>query len=313
MGRLKSEPYCLAQSQPLFIEVSRSPPLQKKVTFMKLVGQIHLATANSSKSFAESRTSRIGCGRPPLLTPKMASYWLGLVTSVPTSIGKALLAGLEHDYIADSKAIEERFPQTLISYEQAVTDTIQDEGTFVRSNVWGGFEPAALRRWQPGYGYYPKQAGASIKTQASAAALWKVAQKIGSREKGYYFANILWRTREWLDIFFGGGKPIRVSPPGPDLKVGDFIDSWKVIRCDNNQFLSLFFGMKGPGLGRLEITIKDLGDERELDITAWWHPQGFLGLLYWFAMMPAHLFIFKGMVKAIAKEANRLENKKPPQ
>ncbi|MDF5436426.1 DUF2867 domain-containing protein, partial [Vibrio parahaemolyticus] len=96
-----------------------------------------------------------------------------------------------------------------------------------------------------------------------------------------------------------------------ELKVGDFIDSWKVIRCDNNQFLSLFFGMKGPGLGRLEITIKDLGDERELDITAWWHPQGFLGLLYWFAMMPAHLFIFKGMVKAIAKEANRLENKKP--
>ncbi|TON79982.1 NAD(P)-dependent oxidoreductase, partial [Vibrio parahaemolyticus] len=95
----------------------------------------------------------------PLLTPKMASYWLGLVTSVPANIGKALLAGLEHDYIADSKAIEARFPQTLISYEQAVSDTIQDEGTFVRSNVWG-FEPAALRRWQPGYGYYPKQAGA---------------------------------------------------------------------------------------------------------------------------------------------------------
>uniref|UniRef100_UPI0004A4A284 DUF2867 domain-containing protein n=1 Tax=Vibrio parahaemolyticus TaxID=670 RepID=UPI0004A4A284 len=154
--------------------------------------------------------------------------------------------------------------------------------------------------------YSPKQAGASIKTQASAAALWKVAQKIGSREKGYYFANILWRTREWLDIFFGGGKPIRVSPPGPELKVGDYIDSWKVIRCEENQFLSLFFGMKGPGLGRLEITIKDHGDERELDITAWWHPQGFLGLLYWFAMMPAHLFIFKGMVKAIAKEAESI-------
>ncbi|MCA2423882.1 DUF2867 domain-containing protein, partial [Vibrio alginolyticus] len=77
-------------------------------------------------------------------------------------------------------------------------------------------------------------------------------------------------------------------------------------RCEENQFLSLFFGMKGPGLGRLEITIKDHGDERELDITAWWHPQGFLGLLYWFAMMPAHLFIFKGMVKAIAKEAESI-------
>ncbi len=67
--------------------------------------------------------------------------------------------------------------------------------------------------------------------------------------------------------------------------------------------------MKGPGLGRLEITIKDDGEERKFDITAWWHPQGFPGLLYWFAMMPAHLFIFKGMVKAIAKEAEALEEK----
>ncbi len=71
----------------------------------------------------------------PLLTPKMASYWLAIVTSVPASIGKALLAGLEHDYIADTKAIHERFPQELISYEQSVTDTIATEGTFVRSNV----------------------------------------------------------------------------------------------------------------------------------------------------------------------------------
>ncbi len=90
--------------------------------------------------------------------------------------------------------------------------------------------------------------------------------------------------------------------------MGDFIDSWKIIRCEENQFLSLFFGMKGPGLGRLEITIKDDGEEREFDITAWWHPQGFPGLLYWFAMMPAHLFIFKGMVKAIAKEAKDSAN-----
>ncbi|GAM68332.1 predicted nucleoside-diphosphate-sugar epimerases [Vibrio sp. JCM 19236] len=67
--------------------------------------------------------------------------------------------------------------------------------------------------------------------------------------------------------------------------------------------LSLLFGMKGPGLGRLECTIIDHGDHRELDVRAWWHPKGFLGLLYWWAMFPAHLFIFKGMVRAICKKA----------
>ncbi|APF83078.1 hypothetical protein ASZ86_01656 [Vibrio cholerae] len=108
-----------------------------------------------------------------------------------------------------------------------------------------------------------------------------------------------------MDVLFGGGKPIRRYPAGAELAVGDYIDSWKVIRCQPQQFLSLLFGMKGPGLGRLEFTIDDLGDKRRLNVTAWWHPQGFLGLMYWYAMMPAHLFIFRGMVKAIIKKSRR--------
>jgi uncharacterized protein YbjT (DUF2867 family) len=240
----------------------------------------------------------------PLLTPKLASYWLALVTSVPSNIGKALLAGLSHDYVADSTEIEAKYPQKLLSYYDAVQYTIAHEGTFVRSEVWG-FDPKALQRWQPGYGYYPKRTGASIKTSVSSEALWEVIQKIGSREQGYFFANFLWRLREWLDVLFGASRPIRRSPPGPNVELGDYIDSWKVIRCEKNRFLSLFFGLKGPGLGRLEFRITNEGEKRRLEISAWWHPQGFRGLLYWFAMMPAHLFIFKGMVKAIVKKAKK--------
>ncbi len=241
-----------------------------------------------------------------LLTPKMAAFWLGLVTSVPANIGKALLAGLEHNYLADSTSIQQKIPQTLISYQEAVEKTIASDGEFIRSNVWG-FDPGALRRWQPGFGYYAKHTGATLTTQVSADALWKTVCLIGSRERGYFFANPLWRLREWLDVLFGGSRPVRRSPPDPQqLNVGDYIDSWKVIRCEPQQFLSLLFGMKGPGLGRLECTISDNGTERTLNITAWWHPQGFRGLLYWFVMMPAHLFIFKGMVRAINRYAKKL-------
>lgn len=239
-----------------------------------------------------------------LLTPKLASYWLGIVTSVPSSIGSALLSGLEHDFIADSSRIEQRFPQTMISYEQMVKKSIEQEGEFTRSEVWG-FEPTAFNRWQPGFGYYPKQTGATIETTLTNEQLWDVVKLIGSKQEGYFFANALWRTREWLDLLFGGGRPKRRIPAGPVLKVGDHIDSWKVIRCEQARFLSLLFGMKGPGLGRLEFTIKDLGPKRQLNVTAWWHPQGFRGLLYWFAMMPAHMFIFKGMVKAIIRKGQQ--------
>lgn len=240
----------------------------------------------------------------PLLTPKIASYWLGMITSVPSSIGRALLEGLEHDYVAISDTLQQRYPQPLITYKEMVRQTIAQEGKFVRSQVWG-YDPNAFRRWQAGFGYYPKKAGASISTSLDAEQLWQTIRTIGSRKEGYFFANPLWRTREWLDIFFGGGKPVRRSPPGPDLQPGDYIDSWKVIRCEKNHFLSLLFGMKGPGLGRLEFTVTDEGDKRILNVTAWWHPQGFRGLLYWFAMLPAHLFIFRGMVRAIARKAAR--------
>lgn len=240
-----------------------------------------------------------------LLTPKLASHWLGIVTSVPSSIGSALLSGLEHDFIADSDDIRQRYPQKLVGYKQMVSKSIDEEGHFVRSEVWG-FDPAALTRWQAGYGYYPKQTGASIETNLTSEQLWKVVKQIGSKQEGYFFANLMWRTREWLDLLFGGGRPVRRSPRGPELQVGDYIDSWKVIRCEKEQFLSLLFGMKGPGLGRLEFSLEDLGDKRRLTVTAWWHPQGLRGLLYWFAMMPAHLFIFKGMVKAIVRKAKEL-------
>ncbi|MGO1298862.1 MAG: DUF2867 domain-containing protein [Vibrio sp.] len=242
-----------------------------------------------------------------LLTPAMASHWLTLITSVPAPIGKALLGGLAHDFIANSTPIATRFPQHLLTYEEAVSAAIEQDGDFIRSKVWG-YDPVALHRWHPGFGYYAKQAGATISTDVSAQALWQVIQQTGSRQQGYFYANPLWRLREWLDIFVGAGRPIRRSPPGPELQVGDYIDSWKVIRSEPNQFLSLLFGLRAPGLGRLEFTIREDSGQRKLDIRAWWHPKGCRGLLYWFAMMPAHLFIFRGMVRVIEKKARALED-----
>ncbi len=239
-----------------------------------------------------------------LLTPRLASYWLKWVTSVPASIGKALLAGIDHDFIANTKVIHRLFPQKLVSYQEMVKETIASEGKFLRSDVWG-FEPEALKRWQPGFGYYAKHTGATIETDLTHEALWQTVKTIGSEKVGYFFADILWRTREWLDVLAGGKIPVRRTPSKDNLKVGDYIDSWKVIRCEPNKFLSLFFGMKGPGLGRLEFTIKDLGHKRQLNVTAWWHPKGFRGLLYWFTFMPAHMFIFKGMVRAIVSKSKK--------
>ncbi|MFT6986918.1 MAG: hypothetical protein ACJAT7_002768 [Psychromonas sp.] len=236
------------------------------------------------------------------LTPNMAAYWLKIMTSVPTNIAKALVGGLQYDLSANGEQIQALIPQPLLSFEQSVSNTFAHENDIIDSAIWG-FDKDALFRWQPDYGYYPKQAGYTLKTTVSAKSLWKQIQLIGTQD-GYFFANILWRIREWIDHLVGGNSLKRYRRDPEKLALGDQIDSWKVISIKEDTFLSLLFGMKAPGLGRLEFNIVDKGTYRELDIRAWWHPAGIWGLLYWFMMMPAHLFIFKGMTKAIVKKCN---------
>ena len=74
-------------------------------------------------------------------------------------------------------------------------------------------------------------------------------------------------------------------------------------------FMTLLFGMKAPGLGRLSFTLEDKGDHRRIDVRAWWHPHGMPGLFYWLLMIPAHLFIFRGMAKRIAQRAEQKTGK----
>ncbi|MCD9466413.1 SDR family oxidoreductase [Photobacterium iliopiscarium] len=233
------------------------------------------------------------------LSPKMATYWLRFITSVPTNIARALIGGLSCDLLADGSELQRRIPQHLISYEEAIQEALAMNTDVVNSEIWG-FDPDALLRWQTGYGYFPKQAGYTLKTDASCEDLWRQVQLVGG-EEGYFYANGLWRIREWMDAMIGGNALKRYRRDPQQLQLGDHIDSWKVISLEKNHFLSLLFGMKAPGLGRLEFTIEDCGDHRTIDIRAWWHPKGFMGLLYWFAMMPAHLFIFRGMTHALVK------------
>ena len=87
-------------------------------------------------------------------------------------------------------------------------------------------------------------------------------------------------------------------------RVGDTVDSWRVIGVEPERRLTLMFGMKAPGAGVLELEITPLDDQRtRVTATAYWHPAGVWGLLYWYAMVPAHLLVFDGMTRAIARLA----------
>lgn len=248
-----------------------------------------------------------GKRRPLIPVPfpiRWISVWfLNVITSVPPTTAKALIQGLKHDLIADDRALRALIPQPLIAFDEAVRRTLKEEEQLVNSSDWG-YDAQAFARWRPEYGYYPKQAGCTVNTSASSGALWEVINQIGGKE-GYFFGNVLWKTRGAMDLLVGHrlakGRPERAY-----LQTGDAVDSWKVIIVEPEKQLTLLFGMKAPGLGRLSFTLRDKGDHRDLDVRAWWHPHGMPGLFYWLLMIPAHLFIFRGMARRIAHLAEQI-------
>ena len=67
--------------------------------------------------------------------------------------------------------------------------------------------------------------------------------------------------------------------------------------------------MKLPGEAELEFSIEPEPDETDKCIlvqTARFKPFGLLGILYWYAVMPFHGFVFRGMLNGIAASAERL-------
>ncbi len=238
----------------------------------------------------------------PLPTSWISVWFLNVITSVPPTIAKALIQGLKHDLLADDRALRELIPQTLLTFDEAVRATLADENKLANSQDWG-YDAQAFARWRPDYGFFPKQAGCTVKTSASLRELWTVVNQLGGKE-GYFFGNVLWKTRALMDLL-AGHRLAKGRPGRAMLEVGDAVDSWKVIIVEPEKELALLFGMKAPGLGRLTFTLNDEGDKRTLDVRAFWHPHGTAGLFYWLVMIPAHLFIFRGMAKRIAHLAEK--------
>lgn len=168
-----------------------------------------------------------------------------------------------------------------------------------------------LRHGRHDYAFYAKRASGSADSTACAAALWQVVTSLGGQTR-YFYMNWIWTLRELMDWLIGGRGFTRGRRSGT-LRLGDSIDYWTVVGIEPERRLMLDFGLKAPGAGILEFGIAPRDDGlTRIEVTAYWHPQGVWGLLYWALLVPFHLFIFKGMTRAIARRAEALQAASPP-
>jgi len=241
-----------------------------------------------------------------VLTPRLSSYWLRLVTSVPTNIARALIDGLSQDVVADDDRLARLVPQKLLGFREAATEALEADLKHAVPARW--IEGAiACREFHPEYGFYSKQAGDSAITGASSDALWRVVCRVGSKGD-FFYAGVLWWLRRVLDWIVGGPSFRRRRRHPVSLRVGDTVDAWRVIAMQPGKQLTMLLEMKAPGAGVLEFDIEDTDEGlRRITVTAYFHPAGVWGILYWIVLLPFHAFIFRGMTREIAKRAEAMQ------
>ena len=134
------------------------------------------------------------------------------------------------------------------------------------------------------------------------ASIWSVVQAVGANN-GWYALNWLWQLRGILDRLIGGVGMRRGRRHPSAIRVGDAIDFWRVVAVEPGRRLTLLAEMKLPGSAVLEFGIDSNSDESSLTTSAYFHPAGVFGLLYWYILTPIHPAIFRGMTQAIVRQA----------
>ena len=278
----RSTPVALDNLLDYLVGVARLPETEGRI--YDVGGPEVLTYEQLMRQYGEIIDKRFLLLSLPVLTPRLSSYWLKLVTAVPTNIARALIDGLEHDVIAEDKAIRELIPLQLKTFKESVNAALKAEQNNTLCAHWAEGS-IVCRNFHPEYAYYAKKAGGTASTRASKEALWRQVMAFGGDE-GYYYAESLWFLRRLINWFAGGPSFYRRRRHPSELRVGDVVDAWRVV---------------------LEFEIDDLGDHRALRATAYWHPAGPAGLIYWYLLLPVHAFLFRGMTAAIAKRAEKKE------
>lgn len=238
----------------------------------------------------------------PVLTPKLSSYWLGFVSAVPVNVARALITGLKYDLDADDAPLRALIPRKTMDFGESVDRVFALERQIIAVDRWrvGAF---ALRGSRHDVSFYSKTMTRSANGTVGAADVWAALSALGTREKGYFFRNALWSLRAWLDRRFGAQQAPKRGPRDP-LVTGTRFDFWEVIAAVPPQRLTLLSHLVAPGAGGLEFETGESEDGNgEVSATIYWHPAGFLGILYWYALWPAHAWMLRGMVRAIIREA----------
>jgi hypothetical protein len=242
----------------------------------------------------------------PVLTPRLSSYWIHLVTPVPASLARPLAEGLRNPVMCHDALIRELLPQQLLSCRMAIRLALENLRLQQVESSWMDAGKVPPVEWSTGDD--PEWAGGTVfcddrrmLVAASAKQCWPAVVGIGGKT-GWYYADWLWHLRGGMDRLLGGPGIGRGRRNPQTVQAGDALDFWRVLAAEPGHRLKLVAEMKVPGEAVLELLLTECVDgTTEVRQSARFKPRGLLGLLYWYSVLPLHNLVFAGMLRGIAE------------
>ena len=245
-----------------------------------------------------------------LLSPRLSSHWINLVTPLPYRLARPLVDSLVNDVVVDpARDIARLVEHDALPFDVSLRRAMSRVQDLDVATAWMDSAPPRSPAspmpqdpdWSGGTVYQNRQ---TILTDATPEAMFATISGIGGA-RGWYVANPLWSLRGWIDKVIGGVGMRRGRRHPDQLRAGDALDFFRVEACDPPHLLRLRAEMKVPGDAWLQW---DVATDEETGRTtlcqlARFHPRGVAGRLYWWALLPMHAVIWQGLTRQLVAAA----------
>lgn len=237
----------------------------------------------------------------PVLTPRLSSYWIHLITPLSHDIARPLAEGLKNPVVCRENRITTLIPQELLSVREAIRAALCKVAQHDVETNWCMAGPIpGDPDWAGGAVFRDER---ELTVEAPAWAVFRAVCRVGGGH-GWYAAQWLWKIRGWMDRLVGGPGLRRGRRDPEAVAYGEALDFWRVVGYERDRRLALRAEMKLPGDAVLEFRIRPQGAGRcTLQQVALFRPYGLSGILYWYAVAPLHSIVFRGMLQGIQREA----------
>lgn len=237
----------------------------------------------------------------PVLTPRLSSLWIHLVTPISKDVARPLAEGLRNEVVCRDDDASRLMPQELLTVRTAIDLGLQNLQRSLVETTWSDAGPIpGDPDWSGGDVFDDRW---MVDVHAPLPEVFDAVCRIGGGH-GWYAADTLWKIRGWLDRLVGGPGLRRGRRNPEHVSYGDALDFWRVTDVDSPRRLALRAEMKLPGEAELSFELSPLDDARtRLVQAARFIPHGLGGLAYWYAVLPFHGFVFRGMLDGIRRSA----------